>query len=784
MLFSSCFVGRILCLRISYYYPKRRSYIPSIVPFSCYRFYSPILSKHATSHSQSEDILSFDDIPSLWAVHDCTHLEDMQTQAVNNQKNKVETDFFKKIVQSSSSVEVEAIVNEMTQKNFRLNETTYYILIKHFMEHLSDHKRALKYFQQMKENGFLPNLRIYHVLLKYLPLKLAQQIFNELLSPDAQHQPRLIDYTVMIRRCCIQIKLLLKKTKRYQAHLNTVTDKTDIPDENYESNNVDEYPIQPNEEQTKDTVQVFQNLALQYWKLMEKNNIKPDIYAYNTILDCVSPQVAKQIFDNMPKRNVSPNLASYEIVIQKLLEAQQFSDVLELFEAMVKNIQPSNIFIYRVMIEQLPLNLAENFALKHLKIAKDTNLRLQIFVSLTIKFLRAKLDEKALIYIEKMRKENLLPNVYAVTQLIPFLPLTLAETLIQEMHEYMENKNIKDIIAYLAILNRYANERDEKKLLYWWERMNDRGIWPILEVYNILLKGLSIEKAEKIFNDLIQRYDKDGQFTFTLNQLIEKYLASGFKEKAQQLFEYLKSKKRTSKFTYEVALRFVDSFQGAEQLFHEMLAMGHPPTTRALNFVIRKALQEMNREKAMFFFQKFQHLNLKPNLHTYIYLISYAENSDEAVGYYQQFRNTAPHNINLLTVLIRRLADNHDYSQALYWFDQVIEAELPLNYPIFTLITHLLVQIKDFSNSTALANEQQSGLELRFPLREVALDILVETYPHASQYLPQQIEDEWRHWINFLQENDKIKKEDLEKFAAFLNSLISAKTLLDKMKKK
>jgi len=93
MLFSSCFVGRILvgenqfvcahnlffarnlcsvafqCLRISYYYPKRRSYIPSIVPFSCYRFYSPILSKHATSHSQSEDILSFDDIPSLWTVH-------------------------------------------------------------------------------------------------------------------------------------------------------------------------------------------------------------------------------------------------------------------------------------------------------------------------------------------------------------------------------------------------------------------------------------------------------------------------------------------------------------------------------------------------------------------------------------------------------------------------------------------------------------------------------------------------------------------------------------------
>jgi pentatricopeptide repeat protein len=88
--------------------------------------------------------------------------------------------------------------------------------------------------------------------------------------------------------------------------------------------------------------------AVEEFKKMERNNIKPDLYTFTEILngyvECGKVQESYRLFEEMKERGIQPNIFTYTTLIKGLCKVGEIEKVPEILEKMrSEGIEPNSV---------------------------------------------------------------------------------------------------------------------------------------------------------------------------------------------------------------------------------------------------------------------------------------------------------------------------------------------------------------------------------------------------------------------------------------------------------
>ncbi|CAK9098137.1 unnamed protein product [Durusdinium trenchii] len=369
------------------------------------------------------------------------------------------------------------------------------------------------------------------------------------------------------------------------------------------------------------------------------------VYEYNNLLQACESAIdyrsAEKWFDRMTQANVTANAVSYNLIIKTMAKAGQPKKAKQWGRRMEQaGLLSSKTLQFELVVKSL-LQTSQNsadyiagWAAKANELKKDMNA--SVYHNVMRAYFLENKPEEARQWVEWMETNGTSTNSETYMMLMRY-----DDRQTTFWHQKMDEKGVPPSTDSFNLVLRSLSEVKGKKRLplveEWYERMQDAGCPPNEETYALLISAAAKSGQNEAGEQWFSKMTKSGLSPDreVYQALMLRSLREGDPVAVRQILDWMVLKGiKLNRGMYNLAIRaFAEAgeAEGAEEIFRRLQAAGRDPDERSFFHLIDCHVRQRAMEKARDWLDQMLEIGVRPSFRIYAALAAgYARTGDVA----------------------------------------------------------------------------------------------------------------------------------------------------------
>ncbi|KAM0898884.1 hypothetical protein ACQ4PT_021668 [Festuca glaucescens] len=375
------------------------------------------------------------------------------------------------------------------------------------------------------------------------------------------------------------------------------------------------------------------------WRLfvdMKEKGSRPNMYTYTLLISGQHvPRVAFGLFHRMARDGVLPATATYNALINVLVEDRKMDSALIVCNVMQRHGCLPNTITYNQMIKgYCTIGDTDKAMSMLINLLKGRPRATLVTYNTIIKgYCDSKNISAALRILELMEANGCQPDESSYTELIcGFCKIREMESASRLFNEMVDHGLHPNEVTYTTLIRGYCKDEKLDCAAEMLERMKESGCRPNVETYNVLIHALTKQNnfsaAEKLWEVMCE--EKISPNVVTYSTMIDGLCKNGATPLALEMLNRMVEQScLPNSYTYCPLIQTLGQegkVEEAEELFSELLRQGHTPNEVAYVRMIEVYIMSGKVDHAFDLLGKMINAGCQPTLWTYDVLIKALQN--------------------------------------------------------------------------------------------------------------------------------------------------------------